>query len=142
MSRFVWVFAFMLAATMAYVPQPAFSQAMEQGQPMLLPDDPSPLTIETGSGPHTFTIEIAATPSQRSAGLMFRTDMSDDKGMLFVFERTQRLSFWMKNTPMPLDLIFIGEDGRIVAIRWGEPFSTASIGALSPARFVHLRMRR
>ncbi|MEO3385660.1 DUF192 domain-containing protein [Mesorhizobium sp. CAU 1741] len=136
MSRFVWVLSIFLAAMSAHVTQSAFSQPAERGQPMLLPDDPHPLLVETASGTHEFTIEVAASPDQRAAGLMFRTDMADDKGMLFVFERTQRLSFWMQNTPMPLDLIFIDADGRIVAIRWGEPFSTASISSLTPARFV------
>ena len=133
MSRFVWVFTLLVAAFSMSVTSTARSQ---QGQPMILPVDPAPLTVETATGTHGFTIEVADTPAARSAGLMFRTDMDDDHGMLFVFERTQRLSFWMKDTPMPLDLVFIGEDGRVVAIRWGEPFSLASIAPLTPSRFV------
>ena len=107
-----------------------------QGEPMILPVDPDPLVIEAATGAQSFSIEVADTDAARSAGLMFRKEMGDGHGMLFVFEQTRRLSFWMQNTPMPLDLIFIGEDGRIVAIRRGEPFSTASIAPLTPGRFV------
>src|SRR5690606_28093278 len=72
-----------------------------EGAPMILPVDPAPLTVETKDGERRFTVEIAADDSERSAGLMFRTEMDDVHGMLFVFERARRLSFWMKNTPMP-----------------------------------------
>lgn len=139
MLRFFRVFAALLVAMIAINPVgPAFSQAsVLQGEPMILPVDADRLEIETAGGTtHSFSIEVADTDFERSAGLMFRVDMDADHGMLFVFERTRRLSFWMQNTPMPLDLIFIGEDGRIVSIRRGEPFSTASIAPLSPGRFV------
>lgn len=130
-------FAVLLAVFLTSFAAPAFSQlASGQAEPMILPVDPAPLVLETGGGERRFTIEIADTDGERSAGLMFRNEMNDDHGMLFVFEQTRRLSFWMQNTPMPLDLIFIGEDGRVVAIRWGKPFSTAPIAPLSPARFV------
>jgi uncharacterized membrane protein (UPF0127 family) len=107
-----------------------------EGAPMILPVDPAPLTVETKDGERRFTVEIAADDSERSAGLMFRTEMDDDHGMLFVFERERRLSFWMKNTPMPLDLVFIDGEGAIVDILPGEPFSLAPIGPEAPARFV------
>jgi uncharacterized protein len=107
-----------------------------QGQPMLLPVDPAPLVAETSAGERRFSIEIAATHAERSAGLMHRRIMPDDRGMLFVFEETRPVSFWMKNTPMPLDLIFIGEDGVIGAIMQGIPFSEAPIGTPAPVRFV------
>lgn len=105
-------------------------------EPMLLPVDPAPLRIATDDGEQLFSIEVADDDSERSAGLMFRTEMDDDHGMLFVFEHTRRLSFWMKNTPMPLDLVFIDEDGVIVDVLEGEPFSIAPIAPESPARFV------
>ncbi len=139
MLRFFRVFAVLLAAMLAVNPVgQAFSQAsIFEGKPMILPVDPDRLEIETANGTtHSFSIEVADTDFERSAGLMFRDDMDDDHGMLFVFETTRRLSFWMQNTPMPLDLVFIGEDGRIVSIRWGQPFSTASISPLTPGRFV------
>ena len=106
------------------------------GQPMVLPADPAPLVVETKAGDRAFTVEIADDPAERQAGLMFRETMDDDHGMLFVFEATQPVGFWMKNTPMPLDLVFIGPDGRIAAILPGEPFSEAVISPADPVRFV------
>lgn len=106
------------------------------GTPMILPVDPTPLVAETSQGEKRFTIEVADEISERSAGLMFREDMVDDHGMLFVFERTQPVGFWMKNTPMPLDLIFIGQDGLVKAIKAGEPMSEATITPGEPVRFV------
>lgn len=117
------------------MPQSAADQAMR------LPVDPVPLIVETAGGERSFTIEIADEPSERSAGLMFRETMDDDHGMLFVFQETRPLGFWMKNTPMPLDLIFIGEDGRVLAILPGEPFSEAAISTGEPARYV-LELKR
>ena len=105
-------------------------------EPMILPVDPAPLTVETEGGERSFSIEVADDDRERSAGLMFRTGMDDAHGMLFVFEQTRRLSFWMKNTPMPLDLLFIAEDGAVVDVLSGEPFSVAPIGPEAPARFV------
>lgn len=111
------------------------------GQAMLLPVDPNPLVAVTASGERSFSIEIADDSSERSAGLMFRETMADDHGMLFVFEQSRPVGFWMKNTPMPLDLLFIGADGEVRAILPGEPFSEASIGIGEPIRFV-LELRR
>ena len=124
------------AVLSAFTPSAGGLAFAQQGEPMILPVDPAPLTIETAGGERRFSIEIADDDRERSAGLMFRTEMRDDHGMLFVFEQTRRLAFWMKNTPMPLDLVFIGADGRIVAILKGEPFSIAPIAPEAPARFV------
>lgn len=124
------------AVLSAFTPSAGGLAFAQQGEPMILPVDPAPLAIETAGGERRFSIEIADDDRERSAGLMFRTEMRDDHGMLFVFEQTRRLAFWMKNTPMPLDLVFIGADGRIVAILEGEPFSIAPIAPEAPARFV------
>lgn len=105
-------------------------------QAMRLPVDPVPLVVETAGGEHSFTIEIADDQSERSRGLMFREAMADDHGMLFVFPETQPVGFWMQNTPMPLDLLFIGQDGRVRDILPGEPFSEALIAPSEPVRFV------
>ena len=67
---------------------------------------------------------------------MFREEMDDDHGMLFAFPVTRPASFWMRNTPMPLDLVFIGEDGHVVSVEQGVPFSMDSIGPEEPVRFV------
>ena len=104
--------------------------------PMILPVDETMLVAETADGERSFSIEVADEDHERAAGLMFRTEMPDDRGMLFVFEATRPVSFWMKNTPMALDLVFIGEDGNVLAVLPGEPFSTASITPGQPTRFV------
>ena len=114
---------------------PAIAGAQE-GEPQELPVHPEPLRVVTDTGERLFEVEVADEDRERAIGLMFRRDMADDRGMLFVFQSTRRLGFWMKNTPMPLDLIFIGEDGRVRAVLPGEPFSTAPISPPEPVRFV------
>jgi len=136
---------FAIAAAAVIVAALGFWLAMQQpvaaDQAMRLPVDATPLVVETSGGERSFSIEIADEPTERGAGLMFRQTMDDDRGMLFVFPQTQPVSFWMKNTPMPLDLLFIGQDGRVVDILPGEPFSEAPIGPASPVRFV-LELKR
>lgn len=127
-----------LASCAVMVPSLGFSQNNEAvtRQPMVLPVDPSPLVIATKSGPRSFTIEIAKNAAERSAGLMYRHSMPDERGMLFIYEKTQDVAFWMKNTPMPLDLLFISEDGRLVSILAGEPYSLAPIAPPEAVRYV------
>jgi uncharacterized membrane protein (UPF0127 family) len=76
----------------------------------------SELTIETSSGKHRFTIEEAKTEAQMEQGLMYRRSMAPDAGMLFEYQRPQIVTFWMKNTLIPLDMVFIAADGTIADI--------------------------
>jgi len=87
-----------------------------------------PLDIVTAHGVAHFTVEVADTPKTREHGLMFRKSLAPDRGMLFDFKTPHPVTFWMKNTLIPLDMIFIGPDGRIVSIaRNAEPLSETNI---------------
>ncbi len=71
------------------------------------------LSIEAGGKLHDYRVEIAATASQQAHGMMFRTEMPRDTGMIFPMKPPREAGFWMENTLIPLDLIFIGADGRV-----------------------------
>ncbi|UOM34855.1 DUF192 domain-containing protein [Acuticoccus sp. I52.16.1] len=95
------------------------------------------LVAETGSGAHTFTIEIADDPIERARGLMFRQQMAHDAGMLFIFADESERAFWMKNTILPLDIVYADASGTVVSIaKATTPFSTESIPSDGPAQFV------
>ncbi len=96
-----------------------------------------PLTVTSGGRVHDFTVEVAETAEDRARGLMFREFMAEDHGMLFVFEASREQHFWMKNTPLPLDILFIARGGTIVRIAENTtPFSEKHIPSYSPAKFV------
>jgi len=95
------------------------------------------VTILTKAGRQTFTAEIATTPAQRERGLMFRTRLAERHGMLFDFGQEQEVRMWMKNTLIPLDMVFIGADGRIHRIEQNaRPGSLDLISSKGPVRSV------
>ena len=96
------------------------------------------LIIETEAGAsHRLEVEIALDPADRSRGLMFRESMPADHGMLFDFERPQQVTMWMRNTILPLDMLFIEETGRIAWVAADtKPFSEELIEAPTPVRAV------
>lgn len=99
--------------------------------------DRNTVEIASGTGVHVFTVEIADTEPARERGLMYRRELGDGQGMLFDFFRDQPVGFWMKNTYIPLDMIFIRSDGRIVAIAENaEPLSERVIQSGAPVRAV------
>ncbi len=96
----------------------------------------SSLVIQTATGPKRFEVELATTPAQEEQGLMYRQRLAPDAGMLFDFGDTAPRAFWMKNTLIPLDMLFIA-DGRIVDIHErAVPLSEDVIPSRVPARAV------
>jgi len=92
-----------------------------------------PLTITSLGRTHRFRVEVARTPQEQARGLMFRTAMGPDEGMLFPYDQPRVLSFWMKNTVLSLDLIFIGPDRRVINVAANAvPYSEASIRSEAP----------
>lgn len=100
--------------------------------------DKDEIVIETRAGiQHKFTIEMANSPKQQAQGLMYRRDMAPDAGMLFVYRPVRVVSMWMRNTVIPLDMLFIGEDGRIEKIvERTVPMSLRTISSDRPVRAV------
>ncbi len=97
----------------------------------------APLTIATAGGPRKFTVEVATTPAQMEQGLMFRRNLAADAGMLFDFKTPTMATMWMKNTWIPLDMLFVDAQGRIINIHQrAVPESLATISAAAPARAV------
>ena len=93
--------------------------------------------IQTSSGKKTWSIELASNNQARAKGLMFRKSMAPMTGMLFRFDQTAPVSMWMKNTFIPLDILFVRADGTVSSIGYdAEPQSLQSIAALEPVRYV------
>ena len=113
----------------------AFSAAA--GAQQLATFSKSKLMIETAKGKFPFDIELALTPPQMEQGLMFRRSLAADAGMLFDYGDPQPIAMWMKNTLIPLDMIFIGKDGKVVDFRErAVPMSLDTIEPKVPARAV------
>jgi uncharacterized protein len=95
------------------------------------------LTIVTAKGPQRFHIELAETPAQMEQGLMFRRELAPDAGMLFDFKQPTMATMWMRNTLIPLDMLFVDAMGRIVRIHErAVPLSVVPISAGAPVRAV------
>ncbi|MFN7163880.1 MAG: DUF192 domain-containing protein [Hyphomonas sp.] len=122
MIRFVLI----LVAALAFLAQLAFAQLAV-----------TPLSIKSGEASHSFTVEIADTPDAIRQGLMYRESLAPDAGMLFDFGEVRPASMWMKNTLIPLDMLFMNESGKVVAIaRNAVPGSQRSLGPGVPVRAV------
>ena len=96
-----------------------------------------PLTVRSANGEHRFTVEVAATPEQQARGLMYRRSLAGNRGMIFPYDPPQPVGFWMKNTLIPLDIIFIRADGRIARIAANTvPHSLEPVGSGEPVATV------
>jgi uncharacterized membrane protein (UPF0127 family) len=100
-------------------------------------DGPQKLAqVRLNAGIHNINAELASTPRQREIGLMFRTAMPANDGMLFAFEQPGKQCFWMRNTLIPLSVAFIGDDGSVVNIDDMKPRTDDSHCSAKPVRFV------
>ncbi len=129
MGRSFKLVAVLLLAGVAFAgAQPAGAQQSQQG---FATDS---LIIETADGRKLdFEVELAISPEQRAQGLMFRRDLPEMSGMLFVYGKEVEISMWMKNTIIPLDMVFIKADGRIATIAERTiPQSLETISSLQP----------
>lgn len=95
------------------------------------------VAVLTPTGELRFFVEVARTPQERARGLMFRESLAADAGMIFLFDEDEDHSFWMKNTKIPLDMIFIDSTGLIVGVvENAEPFTLSSRSVGQPSRYV------
>jgi hypothetical protein len=114
---------------------PSFMAAAQGGPQPRLP------TVQITAGMHLIRAEVAQTPSQQATGMMFRTEMGANEGMLFVNEDRGMRCFWMRNTLIPLTIAFIADDGTIVNLADMQPRSDESHCSAAPVRFA-LEMRQ
>lgn len=92
--------------------------------------------VQLSAGMHLIDAQVAATPEQRETGLMFRKEMPQQEGMLFVFEMPAQQCFWMKNTVLPLSVAFIADDGTVVNTDEMAPLTLNSHCSAKPVRYV------
>ena len=123
-----------LAAVMIPAGAPAQTVVGDEGFRALF--NPAPVLLELSTECRLFEIYMAINREQKSRGLMFVREMRDDQGMLFVYPEGSRISMWMKNTVIPLDIIFLDADGTIINIaRETTPYSLESVRSARPGAF-------
>ncbi|MBO0903842.1 DUF192 domain-containing protein [Jiella sonneratiae] len=99
--------------------------------------DLSKAVLHTATGDHEIMVELALTPKEREVGLMNREELAADHGMLFRFDETRDVAMWMKNTLIPLDMLFMDETGKVVRIKTNaQPLSLDIIPSGQPVRYV------
>jgi hypothetical protein len=91
-----------------------------------------PLTITSASGVHHFKVDVAATPQQQETGLMFVRHLAPDRGMIFPYDPPRPVAFWMHNTLIPLDMVFIRADGTIARIATARPLDDTPVPSGEP----------
>jgi len=118
---------------------PAHNATVENVQPQGVPQtglQQVPLTIHSATGDHRFTVEVAATVGQQEEGMMFRRQVPPDTGMIFHYAPAREVAFWMKNTLVPLDIIFIRTDGTIARIITAKPLDETPLPSGEPVATV------
>lgn len=116
--------------------QPSASNAVELGRsPAGL--EQVPLTISSNGREQRFIVEVARTGEEQAMGLMFRTQLAPDRGMIFPMDPPRNASFWMRNTLIPLDMIFVRADGTIANIEANTvPYSEEPVRSVGPVAAV------
>ena len=133
-SRWAAGCAALTLAALATLAAPPLARAQEGPQPRLP-------TTRISAGMHVIDTELAVLPAQQQTGMMFRTDMGANEGMLFVNDDVAVRCFWMRNTLIPLSIAFVADDGTIVNIADMQPRSEASHCSTKPVRYA-LEMRQ
>jgi uncharacterized membrane protein (UPF0127 family) len=111
--------------------------APKVAEPQFVKEGMLSFTEGDGDTIRTINIEIADNMNERTRGLMYRSNMSDDQGMLFIFDREEEQSFWMKNTKISLDILYVNSQQEIITIyRHTQPYSESPIPSFKPARYV------
>ncbi|WP_454797512.1 DUF192 domain-containing protein [Novosphingobium lindaniclasticum] len=116
---FVFALAGLMAATGCSQGDDKMAAGQASGKPAVHSESGLPvvpLKVQSGGRTHTFMVEVARSEAEQAKGLMFRTQMGADEGMIFPEQTPRRAAFWMRNTVIPLDIIFIGTDHRILNI--------------------------
>ncbi|KRA50726.1 DUF192 domain-containing protein [Devosia sp. Root635] len=105
--------------------------------PLAACSDEGKLVLHSSTGDYSFNVEVVDTPESRAQGLMYRTELAEDAGMLFDFKEERPVSFWMRNTFIPLDMVFVGADGVVKTIHVNaRPHDITSIPSEVPVQFV------
>jgi uncharacterized membrane protein (UPF0127 family) len=120
MKNFILSFALILIAVESVFAQTNRGDVVDFGAPV-------PLIIQSESGTHEFQVEEAKTLEQQARGMMFREEMGEDTGMIFEFAEPKLATIWMKNTAIPLDILFVRSNGEILKIEhMAQPYKLRS----------------